>query len=371
MTEVIRGEGALAELLSGLPAEDCVILGGEKSFGASGASEMAAPLLGAGARHFTVHGPLPTGAEVDRLVHAMGVSVPAVIVGVGGGLVLDTAKLVSLSVATGQSSEELVKKGVVNSHRRPAVILAPTTAGSGAERTPFAVVYMDGVKYSVDDARLKPSLAVLDATLVRSAPRPVAAASALDAIAHCVESMWACRSTTESRELAANSLSRLVANVERAVLEDDESARREILYAASDAGEAISHTRTTAAHALSYHLTSRYGVAHGHAVALTLGHVAAFNEQVDESSLSDPRGVAHVRSVLGEICETFGVSDAMHLAGRLRDLIQSFGLPADVDAAIATPIDRRLWVSEVNVERLANNPRMLDQDDLLDLVSRS
>jgi alcohol dehydrogenase class IV len=351
-----------------LAGSECVILGGQTSFEASGASRVIQPLFEGDGRVLLVRGPLPTTGEVDRLVREIGAEIPSRMVAVGGGLVIDVMKVVGLSLATGRNAAEIVAGGSDVAGELPFMVAAPTTAGSGAERTPFAVLYHDGVKHSVDDQRLLPPRAVLDPTLSYTVPKPVAAAAALDAIAHCVESIWACRSTAESQAVALDALSRLSRNIEPGVVHGVDDARDELMYAASDAGDAIARTRTTAAHALSYHLTSEYHIAHGHAVALTLGLLASYNQVVDESSLADPRGVDHVRSSVSAACRTVGVADATQLTAHLRELMESMGLAPEVDAAAGQRVDRERWVSDVNPERLANNPRRLTHGDLMQLV---
>ena len=368
MAEVVRGRGAIGDVVASLAGSECVIFGGQTSFEASGASRVMKPLVGAGGRVLRVRGPLPTTEEVDRLVGEIGDEIPSTLVAVGGGLVIDVMKVVGLSLATGKNAAEIVAGGSETAGEVPFMVAAATTAGSGAERTPFAVLYQDGIKHSVDDHRLLPDRVVLDPALSRTVPKPVAAAAALDALAHCVESTWACRSTDASQAVALDALARLSRDIEPGVVHGDEEARDQLLYAASDAGDAIARTRTTAAHALSYHLTSEYHIAHGHAVALTLGLLASYNEAVDGSTVTDPRGVAHVRSSVSAAFESVGVTDAAHLTNRLRELMAVMGLAPEVDAAAGQRVDREQWVSEVNPERLANNPRKLTHADLLRLV---
>jgi alcohol dehydrogenase len=368
MAEVVRGRDALQGAVGSLRGSETVILAGRSSFDASGASEIMQPLLASGARVQLVRGPLPTTDEVDRLVAEIGDVTPKTLVAVGGGLVIDSMKVVGLSMATKRRAGEIVTGGADVPAELPFMVAVPTTAGSGAERTPFAVLYRDGLKYSIDDQRLLPSRAILDPTLSRSVPKRVAAAAALDAMAHCVESIWACRSTTESQAVALDSLTRLSRDIERGVVHGDEEAQDQLLYAASDAGNAIARTRTTAAHALSYHLTSEHQIAHGHAVALTLGLLASYNEAVDDTSATDPRGVAHVQSAVSAACRAIGVPDGDQLTALLRELMGSMGLAPEVDAAAGHTVNRELWVSGVNSERLANNPRALRDADLLRLV---
>ena len=368
MAEVVRGAAALWEAVASLVGSESVIFGGQTSFEASGASRVMQPLVSAGGRVLQVRGPLPTTEEVDRLVREIGDGVPSTLVAVGGGLVIDVMKVVGLSLATKKTAAEIVDDGAGAEGDLPLMVAVPTTAGSGAERTPFAVLYREGIKHSIDDQRLLPSRAVLDPTLSRTAPMSVAAAAALDAMAHCVESIWACRSTTASQAVAQDALARLSRNVEPGVVDGLEDAGEELMYAASDAGDAIARTRTTAAHALSYHLTSEYHIPHGHAVALTLGLLASYNEAVDAATVADPRGVDQVRSSVSAACHGVGVSDAAQLASHLRGLMVSMGLAPDVDAAAGKRVDRDRWVSGVNPERLANNPRRLSEADLRELV---
>lgn len=371
MVEVVRGRGTLLEATRSIDAPRCVILTGRTSYAASGAASALAPLTSSGARHLEVAGPLPSSAEVDAIVARIGRHRPTTVIGVGGGLVIDTMKAVALSIGTGKSSVELIGGDSARVGEMPATMAVPTTSGSGAERTPFAVIYRHGVKYSIDDDLLLPGIAVIDPNLTRSVPRHIAAAAALDAVAHCVESVWSRRSTAESRATALSALARISKHIEPAILDGSEDSQDELMYAASDAGAAISVTRTTAAHALSYHLTSVYRIAHGHAVALVLGLVASFNESVDHESNLDDRGIDHVRSTVNEGCLAFGASSAGELKLRLHDLMRRMGLNATVDGAASGKVDRNVWAADVNVERLGNNPRRFDKQDLMRLVGEA
>jgi alcohol dehydrogenase len=221
----------------------------------------------------------------------------------------------------------------------------------------------------VDDPRLLPQAAIVDPLLIRSAPKPVAAAAALDALAHCVESLWACRSTSESKQIASGALNEVVANVEAAVLHGSGDAQEVLAYSASSAGSAIAITRTTAAHALSYYLTSQYGIRHGHAVALTLGAFIKANGSLDQSTVSDTRGVQHVRQAVDVVCQALHISAALEGPAAIAQLIEKLGLSSSVDEAAGRRVDRELWVQSVNPERLANNPRRMDNAALFELVN--
>lgn len=369
MVELVRGRGSLAETFSGIEGSRWAVLGGRTSFEASGAREMLEPFLDSGARVLLVEGPLPDVEEVDRLTKELSGDPPTSLLGVGGGLVIDTMKMVAACLRMGATASQVVDGIRLSDRRDIRMVAAPTTAGSGAERTPFAVAYRDGVKHSVDDARLLPASAILDPLLAGSVPPRVAGASGLDAIAHCVESMWACRSTLESRSVASAALASLAEHIEPAVVGRDEQALEALVYAASDAGEAIATTRTTAAHALSYHLTSEHGIAHGHAVALTLRPLLELNHRLDGSSVVDERGHEHVKETIVQMCAALGVSDAHEARHWLDGLIVRLGLESSVDEAAGRPVDRSRWLAGVNAQRLANNPYRLSDADLMEIAN--
>ena len=370
VAEVIQRVGAFEEAFAEIEGDRWVVLAGESSFGASGARRTLAPFLDSGAVLRTVPGPLPTTEAADQLIGELRWYDIDAIVAVGGGLVIDSMKIVSLGLATGLTSRELLSGAAEVPGEPVRTVAVPTTAGSGAERTPFAVVYADGVKHSIDDPRLLPQTAIVDPLLMRSAPKPVAAAAGLDAFAHCVESLWATGSTPESQALAADALSIIVEKLELAVVGEDTLAQHSLAFAASTAGAAIAITRTTAAHALSYHLTSTYGVSHGHAVALTLGALIETNGAVDNSTSTDPRGVDQVRRALDTVCRILGMESSSEGRAFMADLIGRLGHSPSVADAVG-PVDRKLWIASVNPERLANNPRRLDESDLLAIVRAS
>lgn len=366
--EVVQGVGAFEDAFADTEGERWVVLAGRSSFTASGASRILARFLRSGADLHVVPGPLPTTETADQLIEELRGADLDGILAVGGGLVIDTMKVVSLGVATESTSRDLLKRAAEVPGEPFRTVAVPTTAGSGAERTPFAVLYADGVKDSVDDPRLLPQTAIIDPLLMRSAPKPVAASAGLDALAHCVESIWACRSTPESQALASDALRVVVESLEAAVSSRSKHAQESLAFASSTAGAAIAVTRTTAAHALSYYLTSIHGVAHGHAVAVTLGALIEVNGAVEDSTINDPRGVAHVRGAMDTVCRALGIASSTEGHGFVSELLGRLGLARLADEAAGRTVDRKAWVESVNSERLANNPRLLDEGNLLEIV---
>lgn len=183
-------------------------------------------------------------------------------IAVGGGTTIDTAKLLNLAIVSGVPVEELLTCKTAPEKLLPCLAF-PTTAGTGAEATRFAVCYDGETKYSVDFEVIRPSDVAIVPEFTASLPAYQKASTNFDAYAQAVESLWAKGATDESKEYAMRAL---------ALMEQDNWPE-----ASYWAGRAIDISRTTAAHALSYYLTSHYGIPHGHAVYMVFEYVCRNN----------------------------------------------------------------------------------------------
>ena len=183
---------------------------------------------------------------------------PDVVIGIGGGSSMDTAKLLR-ALPPGSAGREVVLHGAVDLLRTdaPPLALVPTVSGSGSEMTRFATVYADGRKYSVDHERMLATVSIVDPDLASTCPSAVAFSCVLDALAHAVESYWSMHSTAGSRTLAADALIGLRQIATGGGRHLDRAARVQV-EAAIRAGQAIDATRTTAAHAFAYPTTVHF-----------------------------------------------------------------------------------------------------------------
>ena len=229
--------------------------------------------------------PNPEKSHLQRVRHDFSKREIKHIVALGGGSVIDAAKVLCALLSYPDSSlDELLSTDVVESHIN--LIAIPTTSGTGAEVTPFATVWQSdiGKKYSLYGVR--PSSAILDPNLTLSLPTKETLYPALDALSHALESLWNVNSTEESRGHSHLSIQLICENLP-IVLEhpDNREARKSIQLAASLAGVAISTTKTAIAHAISYPLTSQYGVPHGLACSFTL---VAILDEIDVDMLKLP-----------------------------------------------------------------------------------
>lgn len=209
------------------------------------------------------------------------------VVGLGGGSVLDVAKLASLLLDGEITLTQLAEAPLICT-RKVRSIMVPTTFGTGAEATPNAIVTRPEkqLKVGIVNPSMIPDCVILAPQLVRTLPQPVAAASAMDALAHAIECYTSAKATCLSDLYALEALRLLVPNMTAACNEQDEKAQEAMQLGAYYAGIAIAGSGTTAVHALSYPLGGKFHVPHGIANAILLGPVLRFNASSCEGRLA-------------------------------------------------------------------------------------
>ena len=211
--------------------------------------------------HLAVPSANPKVEEVQSLLSDIKETMDGFIA-VGGGTPIDTAKLLNLAIVSGMSIKELLTNKSAPEKVLPSLAL-PTTAGTGAEATRFAVCYDGEVKYSIDFEVIRLSdVAIVPEFSATQTPYQKAATN-FDAYAQAVESLWAKGATDESRKYATRAL---------VLMKEDNWPE-----ASYWAGRAIDISRTTAAHAFSYYLTAHYGIPHGHAVYMVFEYICRNN----------------------------------------------------------------------------------------------
>jgi len=209
--------------------------------------------------------------------------------------VMDMAKLISIFAHQSGDFKTIVEGTSPLIAKKTPLLAIPTTAGSGAEATGFAVVYIGKQKYSVAHAFMLPDMVYLDASFSLKAGKYLTACTGLDALCQAIESVWSVNATGQSQAFALQAIKVIYENLEKAVQMNDVTAKENLQQAAYLAGKAINITKTTAPHALSYAFTSYYGIPHGHAVALSLPFFLNFNYHLDQDNCTDPRGADAVK----------------------------------------------------------------------------
>ena len=283
------------------------------------------------------------------------------VIGFGGGSSLDTAKVIAVLINSAQTLEEIYGMNAVKGARAPLILL-PTTAGTGSEVTNIAVITTeDEQKMGIVAPQLYADAAVLDASLTLSMPRPVTAATGIDAMVHAIEAYTTkLKKNPVSDALAAKALALLSANIVRACeAPGDIGAREGMLLGAMLAGQAFANAPCAAVHALAYPLGVHFHVPHGLANSLMLAPVLRFNlpaagdlyAALGPAIGAPARAEAFVEK-LAAICAATGVNQRLSEVGVSRD-----ALP-------------RLAEDAVKIERLMqNNPREVGYDDALRLYT--
>ncbi len=265
------------------------------------------------------------------------------ILAVGGGSAIDVAKCIKLFSGSGVP-----------------LVAMPTTAGTGSESTCHAVVYENGVKQSVSDPSILPQVAVLEPSVLRGLPPYQKKCTMLDALCQGVESWWSINATEESESLARAAVEGIAAHWRTYIDSDGASGASEIMEAANLSGQAISITATTAPHAMSYKLTSLYGLPHGHAVALCMREVWPYLAAYADEHADSPE-TARLRGVLAALEKVLPFAD-------FRAMLDTLGM--ERPRAENREAELSLLAASVNPERLKNSPVALGQETLRAMYER-
>jgi alcohol dehydrogenase len=223
----------------------------------------------------------PTPGQVQQAIDFALPIGPQWILAIGGGSVLDTAKLVRLALARDcRRIDELLEMAPREpSAPGPRLLAIPTTHGTGAEMTMWTTVWDkgNGRKLSLSHPGNYPDIAVYSPPMTYSLPLPVSFATTLDALAHALEALWNRNANPVSDELASAAVRLVAENLERLADPVPHEVRANLLRASMLAGLAFSNTKTAAAHSISYPLTLRLGIPHGIACAMTLAALWRMN----------------------------------------------------------------------------------------------
>ncbi|MFV0351618.1 MAG: iron-containing alcohol dehydrogenase [Oscillospiraceae bacterium] len=221
----------------------------------------------------------PSYTDVQKIVDQFKASGADMIIACGGGSVMDAAKLASVLVTDEYGVKELLDTPGLAKKCVPAIMI-PTTAGTGAEVTPNAIVAVPEkeLKVGIVNEHMIADYVILDARMIKSLPRPIAAATGVDALCHAIECYTSNKANPFSDTFALEALDLILNNIIPACDDADAmDAKNNMQIAALYAGFAIASSGTTAVHALSYPLGGKYHIAHGVSNAILLAPVMRFN----------------------------------------------------------------------------------------------
>src|SRR6185437_11781680 len=253
---------------------------------------------------------------------------PDVVIGIGGGSVLDIAKLVAAQLGNDQTLADYVGIGLLKQRARYLVCI-PATSGTGSEVSPNAILVddADGQKKGIISPFLVPDIVYVDPLLTVSVPPDITAATGLDALTHCLEAYTNKFSQPFIDIYAFEGMRLIAANLVKAVRDGaDEEARASVAMGSLLGGFCLGPVNTAAVHALSYPLGSSFHLPHGLSNALLLPYVMEFNLP------AAPERYAAVAQALGCPREKGDLATAAQGVAKIRSLIRECGLPATLKA---------------------------------------
>jgi len=305
----------------------------------------------------------PSFADFERLMQTVRPFNPDVVLGIGGGSVLDVAKLTAAQLENDQSLTDMLGIGNL-SGRKKKLICVPATSGTGSEASPNAILVddADNQKKGIISPFLVPDVVYVDPLLTLSVPPAITAATGIDALTHCLEAYTNKFAQPYIDMYAFEGMRLIAANIVQAVRNGaDEEARTQVAMGSLLGGFCLGPVNTAGVHALSYPLGSLFHLAHGLSNALLLPYVMEFNIPASVCRY------AEVAVALG--CERG--PDCAETAHRgvqqVRELILDCGIPArlrDVNIpfeAIPQMADDALKINRL----LKNNPRAITRDDAI------
>ncbi|RZF59880.1 iron-containing alcohol dehydrogenase [Sphingobacterium corticibacterium] len=308
----------------------------------------------------------PSFSDVKQVLQQFS-SFPAdAVIGIGGGSVLDVAKVVAAQLDNTQSLEEIVGNGMLKG-RNKALICVPTTSGTGSEMSPNAILVDDeNQKKGIISPFLVPDKVYIDPLLTIGVPPAVTAATGLDALTHCLEAYTNKFSQPFIDMYAYEGMRLIAANLEEAVHNGtNEEARYHVAMGSMLGGCCLGPVNTAAVHALSYPLGSMFHLAHGLSNALLLPYVMEYNY------VASPKKYAEVAIALG--CDRLTTDEETALAGiaKIRKLISACGIPARLrDVEIPREAIPQMAEDAMKITRLlVNNPREITLHDAITIFN--
>ena len=288
------------------------------------------------------------------------------VLGFGGGSSMDVAKLAALLLGSDEDLDSAWGVGNARGPRLP-LVLVPTTAGTGSEVTPVAIITLPGdEKRGVSSPVILPDIAVLDAALTTGLPPPITAATGVDAMVHAIEAYASASANNNplSRSLAREALRLLGQHIETATTTGDNlDARGGMLLGAMLAGQAFANSPVAAVHALAYPIGGIFHVPHGLSNALVLPHVLRFNASQAAGIYAEI--AADAFPALASIADPAGRCEAFIAA--LEDLAVRLHMPRRLrDVGIGQEALPRMAADAMKQQRLlVNNPRPVTEADAL------
>ena len=341
------------------------IITGKNSFIKSGAKNLINKNILKKTKIFYKNNSIPEIRELRKIAVLVKDYKPDILIAIGGGAVIDYAKIVSV-INNIKNIRNLIIKNNIPEKKSYPLIAIPTTSGSGAEVTPNAVMYINKIKHTVDKKIVRPNKYFLIPRLTFSSSKKIKASSGFDAIAQSIESLISVRSTMQSLVFATNSLKCSLKSYVDFVNRPSNYSAEKMLLAANGSGKAIAISKTTAPHAISYPFTAHFGIPHGHAVSLSLDKILLFNyKNLRASKVSF--NLKNRYNLIFKLTKTKNINE---LVDYIKNLKRLSGLEDNFKKlGINLQTQKVKILSGVNEGRLSNNPVEIKVRDIISIIS--
>lgn len=362
------GEGSLHELSNILEKESAkkVIVYTDKGIRGAGLVDDLEEVLAAAGVEFTIYDdikPEPSYQEVEKIQEETKNYQADLIIGFGGGSVMDSAKLCSVLIGASYSVKDLLDTPNI-AEKKLKTIMIPTTCGTGAEATCNAIIAVpeEQTKQGIVNNEMIPDYVILDPRIIRNLPKQIIAATGVDALAHAVECYTSNKATPFSNMYALEGAKLIFGNIREAYNEPENmKAKEAMLVGAYYGGVAITGSGTTAVHALSYPLGGKYHIPHGVSNAILFETVMKFNKDACADELA-------------EICDAINPSysnksideKSQYVIDEIADIVKVTDIPVNLNEFGISKDDLAFLVQAGSEQTrlLNNNKKELSKEDI-------
>jgi len=291
------------------------------------------------------------------------------IIGIGGGSAMDTAKCMAILGNNPGSINNYLKEGKNLEKYGIPLIEVPTTSGTGSEVTRWATVWDLGQKqkkYSLSDLKMYAKGAIVDPTLVKSLPKKMSVITGLDALSQAFEAYWSKNHNIISDIYALQAIPLIFSNLQK-IFDNpsDVETRKNLAFGSLISGLAFSNTKTTAVHSVSYPITLHFNVPHGLACALTLSQFLLFNSEKTADNIDE------APERLQKISEAIGTDSPEKAAQIITELMKNLNLPTKLNEVGIDKNGIELIIKEgFTPDRVKHNPRKLTEEKLREILHK-
>ena len=367
MKKEIRNHKSFLKIINNNKYKKIFILSGYNSLIKSGADKILINDINKDkkVKFFFKKKSFPETKELLKIMKSFKKFSPNLILAIGGGAVLDYAKIINIVSSTKNIVNKIQNYNYNSTKKNTKLIAIPTTAGSGAEVTSNAVIYHNKIKYSFEDKLLIPDNFYLCPKTLINVPTKIKASSGFDAIAQSIESMFSKKSSKKSFNFAKKSLKISIEYYLKYLKKPNLYNSTKMATAANLAGSAINISKTTAPHASSYPFSALYNINHGHAVSLNFERFIEFT-YLNIHRSNNPSELKNIFNFIFKITKTKNIREFVNFIKFIKresDLIDNYKyLKININK------DLNKILEGVNPLRLKNNPIELSRQNLEKII---